>query len=234
MRHAARVRKQLRYPVPGRGVATTGTVALHALVAVVLFSAPGTRQPLPPVYRVELVAAPRPQPQARRAPAAVERPAEQPPPAPRPARRTSVAETPPPPTPEPAVEREPAPRTTPDVAPLPDETPSTGSDPATVKTTGQEFPYPEYLNNVVAQIYRRWQRPSGNVALRAEVFFLIHRDGSVSSLRFVTRSGNFGFDLEAQGAIEAAGNTGAFGPLPQGYENDVLPVNFFFDPQKTR
>ncbi len=234
MRHAARVRKQLRHGTPGRGLATTGTVALHAVVAVVLFAAPATVQTVPPVYRVELVAAPRPQPQARRAPEAVQRPAQRPPAAPRPARRTTVADAPPPPTPEPAVEREPAPRTTPDVEPLPDETPSTGSDPATVKTAGQAFPYPEYLNNVVAQIYRRWQRPGGNVALRAEVFFLIHRDGSVSSLRFVTRSGSFGFDLEAQGAIEAAGNAGAFGSLPDGYANDVLPVNFFFDPQKTR
>jgi hypothetical protein len=48
----------------------------------------------------------------------------------------------------------------------------------------------------------------------------------------VTRSGSFSFDLEAQGAIEAA--SGAFGPLPEGYVNDVLPVSFFFDPQRSR
>jgi protein TonB len=112
--------------------------------------------------------------------------------------------------------------------------PSTGSDPATVKTSGVDFPYPEYLRNLVAQVYRRWRRPSGQASLRAEVLFFVHRDGSITNFQFVKRSGNFGFDLEAQGAIEAASNAGAFGPLPDGYPSDVLPVSFFFDPSSMR
>jgi outer membrane biosynthesis protein TonB len=64
--------------------------------------------------------------------------------------------------------------------------------------------------------------------------FFIHRDGHISNLQFITRSGNFAFDLEAQGAVEAAGNAGAFGPLPEGYPADVLPVNFFFDPERVQ
>jgi hypothetical protein len=72
------------------------------------------------------------------------------------------------------------------------------------------------------------------VSLRAEVSFFIHRDGAVTHFQFVRRSGNFGFDLEAQGAIEAAANTGAFGPLPEGFPDDVLFVSFFFDPATTR
>jgi outer membrane biosynthesis protein TonB len=86
----------------------------------------------------------------------------------------------------------------------------------------------------VAQVYRRWERPSGNVSLKAEVFFLVHRDGTISNLRFVSRSGSFAFDLEAQGAIEAAATSGGFGSLPDGFTEDVLPVSFFFDPQKVR
>jgi outer membrane biosynthesis protein TonB len=113
-------------------------------------------------------------------------------------------------------------------------TPSTGSDPATVEVEGLEFPYPEYLRNIVAQVYRRWERPGGNVSLKAEVFFLVHRDGSISNLRFVSRSGSFAFDLEAEGAVESAATAGAFGPLPEGFADDVLPVSFFFDPQKVR
>ena len=150
-----------------------------------------------------------------------------------PTRRTTVAPTPPPPEQQPA-EREPAPRTTPKEEPLPDEKPSTGADPATIKVEGEAFPYPEYLRNIVAQVYRRWQRPSGNAALRAEILFLVHRDGSMSNLQIVTRSGSFTFDLEAQGAIEAAASANTFGPLPDGYANDVLPVTFFFDPQRLR
>jgi protein TonB len=192
------------------------------------------RRPLPPVYAVQLVAAPRPQPEARRAPEVVERPAERPAPiASQRPRRTSVAEPAPPPAPT-TEEREPAPRTTPNVELAPGEEPSTGSDPATVNTEGVPFAYPEYLRNLVAQVHRQWQRPKGNQSLRAEVLFFVHRDGSISNLQFVKRSGNFGFDLEAQGAIEAAANAKAFGPLPDGYANDVLPVSFFFDPTARR
>jgi outer membrane biosynthesis protein TonB len=208
-------------------------VFFHAAVGVVFLTASSEPLAMPPVYRVELVAAPRPQPSQRRAPDVVQRPAEQPLPSTRPIRRTSQAETPPPPTKQPEVEREPAARTE-AVELAPDVEPSTGTDPATVSTSGVDFPFPEYLRNLVAQVHRRWQRPSGNVSLRAEVMFFIHRDGVVTNFQFVQRSGNFTFDLEAQGAIEAAANAGAFGPLPEGYADDVLPVSFFFDPAKTR
>ena len=43
-----------------------------------------------------------------------------------------------------------------------------------------------------------WQL--SQAALVAEVFFFIHRDGSVTGLQFIRRSGSFSFDLEAQGA----------------------------------
>ena len=44
------------------------------------------------------------------------------------------------------------------------------------------------------------------------------------------RSGDYSFDLDAQGAVESAGNNRAFGPLPNGFSDDVLPVIFSFDP----
>lgn len=217
----------------GRGVAVAGTAVLHAAIGFVLFGAVGRVDiSAVPVYQVQLVAAPEPEPERRRAPETVEREAQAPTPTPSPPRRTSVAEAPPPPPEEPEVEREPAPRTTPDVEPI--DEPSTGSDPATVKIDGVAFQYPEYLRNIVSQVYQRWTRPRGNVSLRAEVLFFIHRDGSVTHFQFVTRSGNFAFDLEAQGAVEAAANANAFGPLPEGYPNDVLPVSFFFDPSTLR
>lgn len=219
----------------GGGLAVSVTVALHGFAVWTLLASPAlVRESPAPVYSVHLVAAPRPEPDQRRAPDVVERPAEQPAPVserPRP-RRSSVSETPPPPTPE--RELEPAPRSTPEQELAEGVEPSTGSDPATVETSGVDFQYPEYLNNIVAQVYQRWHRPGGNVSLRAEVMFLVHRDGSISNFQFLRRSGNFGFDLEAQGAIEAAANAGAFGPLPAGYPADVLPVTFFFDPSATR
>ena len=66
------------------------------------------------------------------------------------------------------------------------------------------------------------------------MLFFVHRDGSISGLQFVRRSGSFAFDLEAQGAVEAAARASAFGTLPTGYGPDVLPVSFFFKPGNMR
>ena len=215
----------------GSNSALVGSMFLHSVVTFLILSPGESPPPMPPVYRVELVAAPKPPPRPqRRRPETVQRPAEQTVPTrPQPPRR----ETPDPVPVEVQEETEPAAPTNPDTL-LPDVEPSTGTDQATVNTSGVEFPFPEYLRNIVAQIYRRWQRPSGNVSLRAEVQFFIHSDGSVSNFQFVERSGNFGFDLEAQGAIESAANTSAFGPLPEGFASGVLPVSFFFDPSERR
>jgi protein TonB len=107
-----------------------------------------------------------------------------------------------------------------------------GADVASIKTEGIDFPFPGYLQNIVRQIALNFS-PRGNVgALRAEVFFMIRRDGKVSGFKFLTRSGNLAFDIEAQGAVDAASRS--FGALPAGYPDDVLPVVFSFDPSKLR
>jgi protein TonB len=107
-----------------------------------------------------------------------------------------------------------------------------GADVVGARTEGIVFPYQGYLDNITRQIALNFQ-PRGNVvALRCEVFFMINRDGSVKGFRFLTRSGSQAFDLEAQGAIEVAAK--AFGGLPQGYADDVLPVIFRFDPSKLK
>lgn len=106
-----------------------------------------------------------------------------------------------------------------------------GTDVATVRTEGIEFPFQGYLNNIVRQIAIKFKPRNPAARLKAEVRFLIHRDGSVSDLTFIRRSGNFSFDLEAQGAVEAAASALAFGPLPDGFSDDVLPVVFSFDPE---
>lgn len=232
-----------RRQAPEVTAGAVGTALIHGgVLAVIAF---GLQAPPPsaPVYAVELVAAPMPTPSRRPAPEAVSRPAAPPEPA-APAPKPVAKATPVPAPkasakPKPAAasttaddtRREPAPRSQSQVTPAPGETPSTGSDAVTVKTPGLQFAYPEYLRNIVAQVYSRWDRPGGNAALRAEVSFFILRDGSVRDIRFVTPSGNFSFDLSAQGAIEAAGKAKAFGPLPDGYEADVLPVSFFFTPR---
>ncbi|HYK83532.1 MAG TPA: energy transducer TonB [Gemmatimonadales bacterium] len=213
------------------GVGLVGTIAVHALAGVMLITgAAHARKPAPPTYRVHLVAAPAATEETRKAPEAVERPAEAPPaPVPHAKRppKSTVAAAPPPPEAD-NTKREAAPRTTPPVTPLPGERPSTGRDVATVSTEGVEFPFPEYLQNIVAQVLRHWQRPLQSTPLEAEVSFFVHRDGSVTDLQFIKRSGNFAFDLEAQGAIEEAGRFKTLGPLPDGWSSDVLFVRFYF------
>jgi outer membrane biosynthesis protein TonB len=203
----------------------TGTVVIHAgaLIALVI-SVASTPKPSPPMYAVELVAAP--------ASAAASRPAAEP-------RANPVA------PPVPATKPKPAPvkRTTPErsaakprsatpVKPLPGETPGTGSDIANVDLKGKPFPYPEYLRNLVAQIYRRWNRPTQNSALSTEVTFVILRDGTVKEISVVASSRSYSFDLEARGAIEQAAAVKAFGPLPAGYPADYLQINFLFTPRR--
>lgn len=215
------------------GMALTGTVVVHGIAVVLLFGTPSGRTRLPPTYRVHLVAAPAADMETRKAPEAFDRPAEEKP-APAPAAKTprsTVSRATPPPTRD-QTKREAAPRTTPTNQPLPGEKPSTGSDPLTVSTEGVAFPFPEYTNNIIVQIGRRWQRPFGVTSLEAEIGFFIHRDGSITDMQFVHRSGNFEFDLEAQGAIEEAGRSKAFGPLPDGWRSDVLFIRFYFSGQR--
>ena len=227
------------------------SLALHLLILTTLFIVrPQTARITTPVYKVDLVAAP-PGPRAigevRRQPVAEPEPAPPepvtPPPRPQP---IAPDEMPPPPTTRPRTRQPPAPTTpTPAQAePRPatrEPVPAAGGGPeggrgtdvANVRTEGIEFPFPGYLENIVRQIALRF-KPPGNAALKAEVKFLIRRDGSAEIVQFVQRSGAFAFDLEAQGAIEQAGQVKAFGPLPTGYENDVLTVVFSFDPRTIR
>jgi periplasmic protein TonB len=219
---------------PGTTVGLLGTVVVHAAAAAFAFSHAKPAKAGPPVYAVELVAAPAPAPKQRLAreavptPPPVEKPAPvKPPPKPTPAKAPAPPAPKPPPT---DTKREPPPKTAAPVAPAPGETPSTGTDVATIKTPGLQFPFPEYLRNIVTQVYRNWDRENARQNSFAEISFLILRDGTVRDIRFVTRSGSFSFDLGAQGAIEAAGNAQSFGPLPDGWDADVLPVSFFFKP----
>lgn len=223
------------------------SVVLHgSVIAAAIFARPAAPRALPPVYKVNLVAAP-PGPRAvgvvPREPA---KPEPTPPtPAP-PPKRAEVKPTDmpaaakPKPTPrKPAAPATPTPeaKNTPKDAPLPKAgggpTGGRGTDVANVRTEGVEFSDQAYLNNIVRQIALRF-KPRNPGALRAEVLFIIKRDGSVGEFRFLTKSGSYAFDLEAQGAIESAGAARAFGQLPDGYMNDFLPVIFSFDPSLSR
>jgi periplasmic protein TonB len=220
-------------------ISVVASILLHAgIAAAFLTMRPARPMAAPDFYSVDLVAAaPSPAPSAGAvAPVAPVPEVEKPVP-PRP-KTDEVA-----PVPTKTAPRRADRRATPNVSDtkVPRNTPAqtagggttggTGTDVANIKIEGTQFPFPGYLDNIVRQIALRFRpRPSG--ALKAEVMFLIRRDGTVDGFRFIQRSGSFTFDLEAQGAVESAAKS--FGPLPAGFKDDVLPVMFSFDPRLIR
>jgi len=236
--------------------AVAASVALHAFAVALFFVVRGAPPvPMPPTYRVNLVAAPpgprhigevQPTPKVD-TPAPAEKPAaEKPAPVARETpdasrmralnTKTAPKKTPKVATPNAAPAKAPA-KTATKGAAAPaaggGATGGRGADVANVTVDGINFPYPGYLENVVRQIALRFD-PGGSRALTAVVAFLIRRDGSVTGLRLTKRSGVYSFDTEAMGAVDAAASAHAFGPLPQGFSDDVLPVIFSFDPRLIR
>lgn len=223
---------------PGVKVAMAVSVAFHVgIVAAFLSLRPAKPPALPPIYKVNLIAAaPGPPAAGVVTPTTPEVEPETPTP-PRP-KSEEIApiktKAPPKRVPKlatPSVSEKRVDRNAPAPVAAGGAEGGRGTDVRNIRTEGIDFPFPGYLENIVRQIAKRF-RPRGASQLKAEVMFLIRRDGSVTSLRFVQRSGSFTFDLEAQGAIEAAASQ--FGPLPDGFRDDVLPVMFSFDPRLIR
>jgi len=219
------------------------SVLLHGgLVAAFFVLRPGAPPPGPPIYRVRLIAAPageraigvvQPKPEP-----VVEKPAPTPP-KPAPKKTPAPVKTPPKATKQAPTAATPNPIPPPKTAePAPTAgggaTGGRGADIANVVTTGVEFPYPAYSDNIVRQLIKFFGQT--NARFTAEVSFVIRRDGTVDpeTIRFVTRSGNYSFDQRAYGAVEAAANANAFGALPHGFREDILPVRFRFTPSIMR
>lgn len=208
--------------------------------AVLVASRAGTHVALPPMYKVELIAAP---PGAPAVGVVTDAPVPD-----------KAAPVPPKDVPKPAPDAVPIKKPTARTAPKkPDKAtpgarakPSTdapragggavggsGADVANIRTEGIDFPFPGYLQNIVRQVRVNFS-PSDKSLRTAEVFFLIRRDGTMAGFRFLQKSGSYAFDLECQGAVEAAAAAKAWGPLPAQFMDDVLPVIFRFDPKTLR
>jgi len=106
---------------------------------------------------------------------------------------------------------------------------SPGGVDVNVNLEGQEFPFPDYLDNIILQInrYFRWD---GSGTPSATVSFYINRDGSAGGIGLVERSRDLKFNFEAMAAIEQAGRRGAFGALPDGWVPERLWVKYRFLP----
>ncbi len=218
------------------------SVLLHVAVLVPVLVATHLPEPIEfETVKIHLVAAP---PAAAQAPALVEtdpQPAvEEAPPEvkPKPVEKAveEPAKKPPEPKPEPKPKPKPEPETekrpeAPKPKPEPEEKAETGGDGINIATEGKDFPFPDYLENVIIQIHRylRWNDATEPQML---IYFEITSDGSVRNVRPLRRSGNPVFDFRVMGAIEAAANRKAFGPLPDGYAADVLPIQLEVAPAR--
>lgn len=219
------------------------SVVVHVAVLVLAFwSSTRVRPPLEFIsYQIELVSPP-PAVQAdvptpAQEELVVERP-EPTPPQPEEQRRPVVEDrpqprpTPPQPQPRAEAPREQAEQRRPAAAaqPPPEERPRESGEGINVRLEGVRRDYPAYYDNIIRQIWNcfRWQ---GQGNWETTVYFVIKRDGTVSDLDFVKRSGNTPFDFEAMGAVDCAGR-GRFGPLPDDLPFDILPVQFSFRPPR--
>jgi outer membrane biosynthesis protein TonB len=198
-------------------------------LALALWSARATRVPLDFVtYQIEIFSPPVTVEAEEPAPAKEELVVERPePPPPQPEERPTVQNPPPPepkPTKEPEEEKKPA------TSPAPEERSPESGENVNVRLEGLRRDYPAYYENIITQIGRCFQWRGGG-SWETTVYFVIKRDGTVSDIDFVKRSGNAGFDFQAMGAVECAGANGRLGGLPEALPFDRLPIQFSFRPQ---
>jgi outer membrane biosynthesis protein TonB len=213
-------------PAGARGVGVAGTTVAHgALIALALFTANRSARRGPVVYQVNLVAAPAPSAGAKTSAATTPAPKPTaPPPKPK-------AAKPAPKTPPAQVKRsEPVPAAKNPVVPALGEKPSTGQSPVTIHQEGLPFPYQEYLDNLVAMVYKRWNHAGFRPGLEVRIAFVISKDGSVdaSSYGVDKSSHDNAFDEAGRAAIEAVSAHREFGPLPTGFTGASLPILFVF------
>jgi periplasmic protein TonB len=221
------------------------STTLHAffLAALVLSGSLASRAPrYPPVYQVNLIAAPRAETMAPPR----ERPRPEPPP------KEEEPETVP--EPEPEVLEEPEevipeetaepeePEPEPELEePLPPEEtveaeaepveeeapenprPDAGGNEAAIdlEIEGKPFPFPGYLERMVNKIGRNWKQTPNKKPLSATAYFRVERDGTVGDIRIEETSDDFLFD---QAAMRAIAEASPLPPLPEGYTSDYLGV----------
>ena len=219
------------------------SVFLHGgLVAAFFLLRPGAPPAMPPLYKVQLFAAPAGE---RAIGAVAEQPTAKPPepkpekvkpppkpvvtkPVPKPTAKAvpSVKQvTPTPPTKTAAPPKEDTPPPTAGGGP----TGGKGADVGNVETAGLEFPYPWYTAQIIRRLILAWGQ--GAPRVDAVVRFTIKRDGTVdpASIQLVA-NGNYANDRRAIGAVEQVADAGGFGTLPPGFREDILPVTVRFTP----
>ena len=99
----------------------------------------------------------------------------------------------------------------------------------TIRMEGLERDYPAYYGNIVRQLQRCFRPPRSRAQLSTTIYFEIRPNGSTAEERLYERSGNADLDYGALAAVaDCAGAQQLFGPLPDDYPYQRLPVLFTF------
>ena len=228
---------------PRLSTGIAASVLLHAglVVAFIFVTGSGREAPAPPLYRVQLLAAPAgPREAGVVQPPNITPAPPTPAPIPKSTPETKLAPKVKPKAVAPPKKATPIaqPKTAPPKTDVPQPTAGSGAvggkgaDESPIDTPGLDFPYPAYIQNIAREVIHQFQTQQTRLTLVADVSFIIRRDGTIdpNSLRLAKSSGNYAFDQQALGAVEAAGNAKRFGPLPAGFREDILPVVFRFTP----
>ena len=107
---------------------------------------------------------------------------------------------------------------------------SPGGEGLTLQSAGMECPSAGYCENIVRQVRRYFRRPEGEAG-SAEACFRILSDGTVDRITVRRVRGGAVFRLAVSEAVEQAGLRGAFGPLPDEFGAETLPVCVDITPQ---
>ncbi len=128
---------------------------------------------------------------------------------------------------EPAPEKAKAKDKRPEVIDPEPESPPQSSGPVTVEA--EDFPFGYYLSLIQSRVGQYWSPPSGLVgggeAPQVTVRFEIDRNGKIIDPKVVESSGISFFDLSAMRAVQKAG---PFPPLPAGFKESRIGINFIF------
>jgi TonB family protein len=96
-----------------------------------------------------------------------------------------------------------------------------------VAIDANNFEFAYYLQQVRVLIARNWTpQPGLPEGTRAEVYFRVGRDGTITMPVIETSSGNEFFD---EGAVRAVVVTGHMPPLPLGWSGSSLGIHFGFE-----
>lgn len=135
--------------------------------------------------------------------------------------------TPPEPDPVPEVRDDP-----PAAAAEPEEDTELSAAEVTIRMQGIQRDFPVYYRNIQTQIERCFRPPPGVNGVETTIYFEIRPNGRSAEERFEARSGNSSFDFEALRAIaDCAGRNAAFGPLPEDWQYERMPILFTFRPR---